>query len=379
MPQFRQHRVGLAWMISSLLSSLSLGVLVFLNSVLLRDAERSVVPPPTPGPNWASDFPARIERVTDALGHLPLPLPTPNDESQGTGSLRWVRRRYEMTVPEPEELDAIEQALDPVRAAAPGVTLHVTQDVTGAQVQIGIDGLLTHTIALHWLGRRPRAAIIVDDLGNDLLAARALVSIDAPLTFAVTPSRPFSREVAELATLFGREVLLHLLIEAERAEDVGAQDTPPVQVDRADILRRLDESLETVPHAVGANNYTGGHFAPDRERMRWVLEHLKEKGLFLVDSGTTTENVGCDVAAAISLPCSARNLFLDETDDEQAIRSQLHTLLQLARTRGDVIAIAHPRPATLAALQTAVPGFAAADVDLVSVSTIVADQSLSRR
>jgi len=169
------------------------------------------------------------------------------------------------------------------------------------------------------------------------------------------------------------------LIEAERAEDVGAQDTRPVQMDRADILRQLDESLETVPHAVGANNHTGGHSAPDRERMRWVLEHLKEKGLFFVDSGTTTENVGCDVAAAISLPCSARNLFLDETDDEQAIRSQLHTLLQLARTRGDVIAIAHPRPATLAALQTAVPGFAAADVDLVSVSTIVADQSLSRR
>jgi polysaccharide deacetylase 2 family uncharacterized protein YibQ len=347
--------------------------------MLLRGAERWVAPVPTPGPDWAADFPARIERITAALGRLPLPLPVPKEEPQGTGSLRWLRRHYELTVPEPEEADAIERALDPVRAAAAGVTLGVHQDAAGAQAKIAVDGLLTHTIALHWLGRRPRAAIIVDDLGNDLLTARALVNIDAPLTFAVMPSRPFSTEVAELAALFGREVLVHVPMEADSGEDFGARDVLPVTADRDDILRGLDRGIEAVPHAVGANNHMGSRFTRDRERMRWVLEHLKEKGLFFVDSATTAESVSCDVAATIALPCSARNLFLDDTDDDQAIRRQLDRLVQLAHSRGDVIAIGHPRPATLAALQAALPGFAAADVDLVPVSTIVADQSLSRR
>jgi polysaccharide deacetylase 2 family uncharacterized protein YibQ len=361
--------------------STGLGLIIFLCRFfsLPHEIEAPIGPAPTPNANWAADFPARIDQVTDAVRHLPLPLPTPIEEAQGAGALRWLHRRYELTVPAPTDSNAIAQTLAPVRAAAAGVTVQVTQSTSGAQAQVGIDGLLTHTLVFHWLGHRPRVAIIIDNLGNDLLIARELVDIDAPLTFAVMPARPFSRQVAELAALFQREVLLHLPMEAENGEDFGATGLLELGASRDDIRRQVDAALDTVPHAVGVNNHLGSHFTANAEHLQWVLERLREHGLFFIDSLATSHSVACTVAAAIALPCATRDLFLDDADDPTAIRAQLDGLLQLARTRGDAIGIGHGRPATLAALRAAVPGFAAAGVDIVSVSTVVTVQSLSRR
>ncbi|HVO25828.1 MAG TPA: divergent polysaccharide deacetylase family protein [Candidatus Margulisiibacteriota bacterium] len=380
MPRSESRRLGWGWLLS-LLSSTILGLLIFLSSLALRQPTAIVVAPSAPQPraNWAADFPARLTAVTAALGQLPWPMPAPNEEPQGAGALRWTLRRYELTLPAPENPAGIEKLFDPVRAAAAGATVDVNQQAIGAQVQIGIDGLLTHTLTLHWLGRQARVAILIDDLGNDLLIARTLVSIDTPLTLAVMPFRPFSREVAELATLFGREVLVHLPMEAESGEDFGAENVLLVAADRDAIAQQLDASLQTVPHAVGVNNHMGSRFTTDRAHMLWVLEYLKQKDLFFIDSRTTPYSVACEVAAAIKLRCAARSVFLDDTDDESAIRSQIEALPKLAREQGDVIAIGHPRPATVAALQAALPGFAAAGVQIVSASTVIADLSLARR
>ena len=364
----------------SLVSSTILGVLIFLSALALRDPESLVVAPsaPHPRPNWAADFPARIAAVTATLGQLPWPLPAPDEEPQGAGALRWTSRRYELTLPAPEDPATVDKLLDPVRTAAGGVTVDVNHEAVGAQVQIGIDGLLTHTLTLHWLGRQPRVAIVIDDLGNDLLIARTLAGIDAPLTFAVMPFRPFSKEVAELATLFAREVLVHLPMEAENGADFGAQDVLLVSAGRDAIIQQLDASLEAVPHAVGANNHMGSRFTSDRVHMLWVLEYLQQKGLFFVDSRTTPHSVACEVAAAIGLRCAARSLFLDDTDDEAAVRSQLESLPKLARQQGDVIVVGHARAATAAALQAALPGIKGAGVQIVAASTAIADLALAR-
>lgn len=370
---------GWGWLIS-LASSTILGLLIFMSSLALHEPGTVVVAPSAPQPhaNWAADFPARIEAVTTALGHLPWPLPQPGEEPQGAGALRWTHRRYELTLPAPEDDAALDKTLDPIRAAASGVTLQVNHEAVGAQVQVGIDGLLTHTLTLHWLGRQPRVAIIIDDLGDDLLIARTLAGVDAPLTFAVMPFRPFSKEVAELATLFGREVLVHLPMEAENGEDFGAADILLVSADHDAIIQQLAASLDTVPHAVGVNNHMGSRFTGDRAHMLWVLEYLKQKDLFFIDSRTTPHSVACEVAAAIDLRCASRTLFLDDTDDETAIRSQIESLPKLARQQGDVIAIGHARAATAAALQAALPGFGGAGLQVVPASTVIADLSLAR-
>ena len=378
MPQPRKRVRWWVWL-GRLAASIGLGTLVFLSRTAPRDDEQPLTLPPPPNPNWAVDFPARSDRVTEALSHLALPLPTPVEEPQGAGVARWRHRRYELTIPAPEDPNTLERLFAPLRAAARGVTVQVTEDALGARVHVGIDGLLTHSILVHWLGRRPRVAIIVDDLGNDLLIAREFVDVDAPLSFAVMPSRPFSRQVAELAALFHRDVLVHLPMEADGGEDFGAADVLQAAATHDDVRRQLEAALATVPHAIGVDNQTGSRFTGDRTRMPWLLEFMHEHNLFFIDSRTTPHGLACEVAAAVTAPCAARDLVLDEVDEEPAIRTQLDALLKLARTRGDAIAIAHARPHTLTAVRAAVPGFAAAGVDVVPISAIVTSHSLSRR
>jgi polysaccharide deacetylase 2 family uncharacterized protein YibQ len=377
-PHTAPRLFGWGWL-RSLAGSTILAVLIFLSSLALRDPDALLAPAPMPPVNWAVDFPSRIESVTAALARLPWPLPPPDEEPQGSGAMRWTHRRYELTLPAPERPGAIELLLDPVRSAAAGVSVHVNEEAIGAHVQVGIDGLLTHTLTLHWLGRQARAAIIIDDLGNDLRIARTLVAIDAPLTFTVMPFRPFSKEVAELAALFGREVLLHLPMEGENGEDFGAKQVLLLSADRDAIVGRIEESLASVPHVAGVTNHMGSRFMTDRVHMLWVLGYLKEKGLFFIDSSTTPNSVACDVAAALTLPCVACSVWLDDTDEEPAIRAQIESLPALARRHGGVIAIGHARPATAAALQATLPRLAAAGVEVVPASTIASDLAAWQR
>jgi len=361
----------------SLCWSIGFGLLLYADVALLEGdiapINTPITPPSLPRStgNWTAELPATIDRVTQALAQLPLALPTPREEPQGTGAVRWKRRHYELSVPAPQAPNAIADLFAPIHSAAPDATVHITEDAGGAQVRIGIDGLLTHSLTLHWHNSRPRAAIIIDDLGNDLHIAHEFAALGVPLAFAVMPGRPFSKEVAELAALLGHEVLVHLPMEAEGGEDFGADNVLLVTANRDETVRAVDQDLAAVPHAIGVNNHMGSRFTADAEHMRWVLERIKAAGLFFIDSRTTAHSVACEVAASLALACAERNVFLDDIDDDAAVRDQLHTLLTVARTRGEVIAIGHPRPATLTALQAVLPEFAESHVDIAPLSAIV--------
>ena len=356
---------------------MAFATLAFLSATRLR--ENTAPNASTPQADWAGDFQARVDRVTTALTQLPWPLPAPKEEPQGAGTLRWTLRHYDLTVPKPANPTDTAQFLAPIANAARDVSVDIAPAPAGAQVHIGVDGLLTHALALHWLDRQPRVAIIIDDFGNDLRTAHAFAALDVPLTFAVMPFCPFSKQVAELASLLKREVLLHLPMEAESGEEFGARIVLQANSDRATIVQQVNACLAEVPHAIGVNNHMGSRLTADRERMRWIIESLKENGLFFVDSRTTPRSVACEVASTVNVPCVARDLFLDDTDDEVAISAQLATLVQLTRLRSDIVAIGHPRPATLTALQSALPDFAAAGIEVVPISRIVADRAAAVR
>jgi polysaccharide deacetylase 2 family uncharacterized protein YibQ len=377
----RQPPVSILGCLASLGAALGLGILLYADVALLRGDLTPAAPPPQPPSrgNWAADFPARIDQVTRALVQIPIPLPTPREEPQGAGALRWQLRRYDLTLPAPDAPGSLAALFAPVHTAVPDATVTVAEEAGGARVQIGVDGLLTHVLAVHWLTRQPRVAIIIDDLGNDLRVAHDLGNLGAPLSFAVMPGRPFTKETTELAALLGQEVLVHLPMEAESGEDFGADNVLQVSASRDATVRAVDRALAAVPHAVGVNNHMGSRFTADAEHMRWVLERVKQAGLFFIDSRTTPHSVACEVAASLALACAERSVFLDDVDDEAAVRGQLQTLLAQARTHGDGIAIGHPRPATVAALRAVLPDFAAAGIEVVPLSAIVAPPSLSRR
>ena len=92
---------------------------------------------------------------------------------------------------------------------------------------------------------------------------------------------------------------------------------------------------------------------------------------YQLDSRTSADSVGYTLARSLGLPCAQRDVFLDDDPDEAAIRLQFARLLDLARERGGAIAIAHPRPSTVAVLRTEVPRARAEGFTFVPVSFLL--------
>lgn len=215
-------------------------------------------------------------------------------------------------------------------------------------------------------------AVIVDDMGSSMGELKELVSINIPLTFAVIPGLAKSKAVAEAAHTAGRQVMVHLPMEPQgypkqRLEANGLL----VSQTEDEIVARTVDLVNGVPHARGANNHMGSRFTEHEEKMVPVMNVLRDRGLFFVDSRTSPKSTGVAVAGRIGVRSGTRNVFLDNEQDVAAIKKQLLAAAEMSKRKGGVIAICHPHPATIAALREAMPELQAGGIRFVPAAEIV--------
>jgi len=221
-----------------------------------------------------------------------------------------------------------------------------------------------------------RVAIIIDDLGNSLDLGRAAIALPGAVTYAVLPMRPYSRRVAELAHLEGKEVMLHLPMQATARRWLGPAGLHE-QMDRTDVATSLQLGLDGVPHVAGVNNHMGSRLTQQPEAMRWLMESLRCAGdLYFVDSRTDVRTVARHVAREVGLPNAERDVFLDNEISGEYVRAQFDRLIRHARRHGSAIGIGHPHPETLAALAELLPQMAGQGVEVVPVSQLVERRNL---
>ncbi len=221
-------------------------------------------------------------------------------------------------------------------------------------------------------GPSPRAAIIIDDLGQDWKAAEELLAMEAELTFAILPHLPHSRRIAEEAHRRGREVLLHLPMEPR---DPVANNPGPgallSDMDRDVFRETLRKALDSVPHIVGVNNHMGSKLTEVGWAMELVIDTLKERRLFWVDSMTSPQSLGYVMAKKLGIGAARRRFFLDNDPSEEAIRETLERFADWTVRKGKAIAIGHPHRATRSALRAALPGIKAREIRIVPVSRLL--------
>jgi len=218
----------------------------------------------------------------------------------------------------------------------------------------------------------PRVAIVFDDLGQHIAPVERLLAMGEAFTFSVLPYLPHSQEAADLAYGAGEEVLLHLPMEpqgypkADPGEGALFVDLP-----EAELVRRLDDALHAVPHIDGVNNHMGSRFTEEPAGMAVVMEGLRRANLFFLDSRTTPNSVAEMAAAEMGVPFATRDIFLDNDRSEAAVAGQIDRLIAHAVEAGTAIAIGHPHPETLAAVEEGLPRLRAAGVTIVPVSQLV--------
>jgi polysaccharide deacetylase 2 family uncharacterized protein YibQ len=201
----------------------------------------------------------------------------------------------------------------------------------------------------------PRLCIVIDDLGYappELV--RRLCSLSVPITVAVLPYQEFTKESAHVAHDLGKEVILHLPMEGLATKDPGP-DALLANLDEAELRRRAKKALGEIPHAIGTNNHMGSKLTADRQRITWVLQEVKARKFFFVDSRTSKETVAEEVARGLKIPTTRRNVFLDDDKAFAEIEKQWDRAVALARKDGEALAIGHIYPETVEALEKLVP------------------------
>lgn len=220
-------------------------------------------------------------------------------------------------------------------------------------------------------GEPPAVALIIDDLGDRLEAGERALNLPGPVTYSFLPHTPYSKRLARRAHARGKEVMLHLPMEAVAGNRLGPGGVT-LHMDRTQTLRTVRAALEAIPHARGLNNHMGSLLTRHPGHMGWLMGELRQRdGLYFVDSRTTTKSVAQRMAAERQVPHAARDIFLDHHHDEAFIRQQFAKLVRQARATGAAIGIGHPHAVTTATLGELLAGLHEQGVRLVPVSEVV--------
>jgi polysaccharide deacetylase 2 family uncharacterized protein YibQ len=218
----------------------------------------------------------------------------------------------------------------------------------------------------------PRIAIIIDDLGYHQANGKRALALPGPVAFSFLPGAPRAKVLAEQAHALGKEVLLHLPLQALVSD--GPREPAEIDYDmsRARVAAVFDEALLSVPHVIGVNSHRGSLLTRHPGHMQWLLEEIhKRENLFFIDSYTHHESVALQIAAEVGVSATRRDVFLDPDRQPETVAREFRRMKQLARERGHVVAIGHPYPETLDLLEKELPHLLEEGFELVTVSELL--------
>jgi len=221
----------------------------------------------------------------------------------------------------------------------------------------------------------PRVAIIIDDLGYRLDAGQRAIELPGPISIAVLPGTPRAGALAALAFESGKEVLLHLPLQATPNDAMQEPLGINLDMNRREFGDTFDQALASVPHAIGVNSHRGSLLTRHPGHMQWLMDEIHAReNLFFIDSFTTHQSVALKIANETGVDARKRDVFLDPDRKPETVAREFERMKQLAHRRGSVVAIGHPYAATLELLERELPKLADEGFELVTISVLVREQ-----
>lgn len=214
-----------------------------------------------------------------------------------------------------------------------------------------------------------RLAVVIDDAGRDLASQRVYEGMGIPLTLAVMPNQVHTSEAASEWAAAGLPVIIH-----QPMESVSHSGMEPIVLlttmsDEA-MRTMLSDSFRQIPQAVGMNNHQGSKATTDRHTMDVVMNELRHRSLFFLDSATNTTTAADSAAAAYGVPYARNELFVDNSTDVEEIKAMIRKGARMA-AGGSAIIIGHCRPNTAEAFRQVVPELQAEGIRFVYVSSLM--------
>ena len=213
--------------------------------------------------------------------------------------------------------------------------------------------------------------IVIDDAGNNLRELDPFLNIPFPLTIAVLPGLPYSAEAARRARAAGKEVILHQPMEA-----LGGQNPGPGAIysgmSAQEIRAILSRNIAEVGPVVGVNNHQGSKITMDIAAMETVISFCDDRGIYFLDSRTTSETSAPAAARRLGVTIAERDVFIDNEQDKESMTRFIADGLAKARKNSSAVMIGHawsPRLAPL--LAELFPRFIEQGYNIKTVSDII--------
>lgn len=213
-----------------------------------------------------------------------------------------------------------------------------------------------------------RLAVVIDDGGRDLASQKIYEAMGIPLTLAVMPNQPHTREAAASWAAAGLPVIIHQPMESmsgTAAEEVFISTAMTAEQQE----RILRDSFAQIPQAVGMNNHQGSKATTHRTTMNNVMKALAARHMFFLDSATNRTTAADAAAAAYGVPYARNELFVDNSTDVEEIKAMIRKGARMAKG-GTAIIIGHCRPHTAEAFRQVVPELRAEGIQFVYVSSL---------
>lgn len=214
-------------------------------------------------------------------------------------------------------------------------------------------------------------AIVIDDSGysNDII--KEFADMPMHLTFSVLPFLPESKTSLNIILDKNKEAMLHLPMEPINKKLASFDKMVTVDMTKEECQNYLIKALDYLPGVIGVNNHQGSKATSNKYTMKAVLEVLKERKLFFVDSRTYSKSIAYATAKDMGVKTAKNSMFLDNSDNVEDIKDQIRKSIEFTKDGQDVIVICHARPNSYKALKEIYPELLKEKVDFKFVSDIV--------
>lgn len=220
-----------------------------------------------------------------------------------------------------------------------------------------------------------KLAIIIDDFGSGRDGVKEMMEIDRHITFAVLPFLDYSLNDAEKAYEKGYEVIVHLAMEPMKGKRSWLGPNPILAGMSYDEVRTIvKDSMESISFAKGANIHMGSKASSDETIVSAILDEIKDRKLYFVDSLTSSKPVAKKLAEEKNIICFNRDVFLDGQQPKEFIIKRLKQAQNVALKKGYAVAIGHVGieggKVTAQAICEMLPEFDKNNVKLVFISEL---------
>lgn len=185
--------------------------------------------------------------------------------------------------------------------------------------------------------------IVIDDAGRSVENVKKYAALPFPLTIAVLPKLPQSRECAQASIKLGKEVILHQPMQSINHKLDPGPGKITVDMSFAEISSILNANLDSLgPGVKGMNNHEGSEVTGDVIRIGAVLDVCKSRGIYFLDSRTTAATKAPQAALERDMKIYEKaGPYIDNDLTREKMLERMYETLRYANNHGHAIVIGH--------------------------------------